>query len=130
MTDLRLPCKEGDSDDWFIDRHGKQYADDELVSPDEIAAHLAERDPDGELSAEDRDRLVDGLESAARSRALQRRRQARQACHTDCLIRTQCLGLAIEDEMQHGTWGGYYEEEIRQIRLEITRRRNRARRAT
>ena len=125
MSDQRLPCQEGDPDDWFIGRDGKQYPDDELVTSEEIEAHLAEVDPEGALTAEERDRVVDRLEADAKTAALRRRRHAKEACLT-CPLRLRCLSLALEAPVQpHGTWGGYYEEEIREIRREIARRKRR-----
>lgn len=125
MTDLRLPCREGNSDDWFIDRHGKQYADEELLT-EEVREAIHTEAERLELVGEDRVEFVEKAENRAeadaRRDALRTRRQAKQACH-DCLLRTRCLEAAIDGDIQHGTWGGYYEEEIKEIRREIARRK-------
>lgn len=126
MTDLRLPCREGDPDDWFLSKDGKQYPSDDLLDDDDRIAILEEanrlelRD---EARVEFIEKAQDRAEADARRAALQRRRHAKEDCF-GCLLRTRCLQMAIEGDFQHGTWGGYYEEEIREIRREI-RRRNR-----
>lgn len=128
MTDeLRLPCKESDTpDDWFIGRDGKQYPSDDLLD-DDIRRAILEEANALELTGEERvtfiEKAQDRAEASAKKDALRRRRHARSECHDSCLFRTRCLGLAIEGEEIHGTWGGYYEEEIREIRREISRRR-------
>lgn len=88
MSDYVTPCSspENNPDDWFIERDGRQYPDESL-------------DLD-----EQREALV-------------RRRHARDKCHVDCYLRVQCLTIALsKPEPTHGTWGGYYPEELRQIR--------------
>lgn len=128
MSDLRLPCRDGDQDpdDWFISKDGKQYPSDELLTDDVLVAILEEANR-LELTGEERvafiEKATDRAEGDAKRAALQRRRHAKEACG-DCLFRTRCLDMVIEGDFQHGTWGGYYEEEIREIRREI-RRRNR-----
>lgn len=130
MADLRLPCAEGDSDDWFIGRDGKQYPDDDLLTDDDRLAILEEANDQG-LEGDARiafiEKAQDRAEQDARTKALQRRRHAREACHTDCLFRTRCLDKALNEGQMHGTWGGYYEEEIREIRVEIARRKRKSR---
>lgn len=123
---VKTPCRdpENNPDDWFIGRDGKQYPDDELVTEEDLAAHLAEVDPHGTRSTEEVARIFERLKSDARRDALQRRRHAREACHEDCYFRTNCLDLAMRNVMEHGTWGGYFEEDLRGLRLEIARRRN------
>ena len=125
MTDeLRLPCREsGRPDDWYIGRDGKQYTDDEFVTEDQVVAYLDDVDPDGTRSVEALDATARKLEAEAKKAALVRRRKAREACHTSCLFRTRCLGEALDRGEEYGTWGGYYEEEIRELRREIARRR-------
>ena len=120
MSDeLRLPCKEsGSPDDWFIARDGKQYPDEEFIHIGDVEI------PDWDsIPAEQIDEIVEDLEKAAKQKALIRRRKARDACHQECLFRTRCLDLAITLDVAHGTWGGYYEEEIRVLQSEIKRRR-------
>lgn len=88
----QTPCQNPDNDpnDWFIGRDGKQYPDDPFDTEEQS-------------------------EAAAKREALIRRRRARAACY-ECYFRMQCLDIALEDHESHGTWGGYYEEELRQIR--------------
>lgn len=134
MTDeIRLPCREeGEPDDWFIRHDGRQYAGDEYLTQeerdrisDEVMAVAAEDDILTVEEARDAaDRAIDRAEEAAKTALLRRRRRARQACY-DCLLRTRCLDLAIKGDERHGTWGGYYEEEIKQIRDLIEERRTR-----
>lgn len=125
MSDLRLPCREGNPDDWFIGRDGKQYGDEDLLSEEEVGDIFAEiREAGHGDYAEQVDRAVARAEADAKREALGRRRRAKEACH-DCLFRTRCLQLAIDEGHEHGTWGGYYEEELRAIRREIEQR-NRA----
>ena len=128
-ADPRLPCREGDHDDWFISKDGKQYSDDEFLTDDDLREILERANEQG-LTGEDRvtfiEKATDRAEADAKTAALRRRRHAREACHTSCPIRTRCLQEALDADHQHGTWGGYYEEEIRELRREI-RRRKRAR---
>lgn len=130
MAELRLPCSEGESDDWFIGRDGKQYPDDDLLTDDDRLAILEDANEQG-LEGDERvdfiEKAQDRAEQDARTKALQRRRHAREACHTDCLFRTRCLDKALNEGHVHGTWGGYYEEEIREIRREIERRKRKSR---
>lgn len=127
MSDLRLPCREGDHDDWFISRDGKQYPSDDLLDDDDRLLILEEANRlelTGEARVEFIEKATDRAESDAKRAALRRRRHAKEDCG-GCLFRTRCLAMAIEGDFQHGTWGGYYEEEIREIRREITRRKRR-----
>lgn len=123
MTHL-APCQrpENNPDDWFISRDGKQYADEDLITEDDVAAHLAEVDPNGTATVEEVDKIWDRLEANAKREALRDRRHAKEACR-ECYFRTDCLGKAIEEGHGHGTWGGYYEEELRSLRSEIDRRK-------
>ena len=125
----QTPCQTGNPEDWFISRDGKQYSDDDLVSEEFVLAHLTAVDPNGTRSVEEIDAVWNRLEAEAIRGALVRRRHAKDACYT-CYFRTQCLGVALEGDLVHGTFGGYYEEELREIRKERSRRervrRNRA----
>lgn len=128
MSDLRLPCRESDTpEDWFISRDGKQYGDDDLLSQeqrDAIAEEVERERGCGPHLAEQIDEAIDIAEAGAKKAALARRRKARDACHNDCvLFRTRCLGMALDQGIEHGTWGGYYEEELRTLRREIARRK-------
>lgn len=120
-----------DPNDWFISKDGKQYADDEFLTAAERAGLEKSVLPIEGESAEDHQARVDKAiyqaESARKRANLQRRRHAKEACQTGCYFRTQCLDQALNNNEVHGTWGGYYEEELRAIRIEIARRkRNRA----
>lgn len=125
MSDLRLPCQEGDPEDWFISKDGKQYPSDELLDDDDLIAILEAANEQG-LTGEERvnfiEKATDRAEADAKRGALQKRRHAKEACQS-CLFRTRCLDKVLEGDFQHGTWGGYYEEEIREIRREIRRRK-------
>lgn len=127
---IYIPCNdpEKNPDDWFISRDGKQYPDDEFLTEDEIRGITKSVLPiQGETPEEHRDRVDRALnhaESERKRRALAARRHAKEDCF-GCPIRTQCLGRALEEEQAHGTWGGYYEEELREIRREISRRKRR-----
>lgn len=127
MTDLRLPCREGNADDWFLSKDGKQYADDDLLTPEDLDAIELEVDALGLTHGERDDalaRAVGKAETDAKTAALQRRRHAKEACFESCLFRTRCLDRALALGLSHGTWGGYYEEEIREIRRRIDARKN------
>lgn len=41
--------------------------------------------------------------------------QAREIC-SGCEVKNDCLEYAIDKKSEHGTWGGYTEDEIRVIR--------------
>lgn len=122
------PCSDPDrnADDWFLGRDGKQYPDDEFLTEAErrgVAASVLRLEGDTDVDHEDRVALaLRHAEGYRRRRALTARRHAREACH-ECYFRTSCLDRAIEEEHAHGTWGGYYEEELREIRREIARRK-------
>lgn len=110
------PCQDpaNDPEDWFLEKDGKQYRDDPLLTEDEVQEIYAKLDG---ASAGVVDEAIHDAEAEAKRQALIRRRQARDKCHTECYLRTQCLGLALEDStIEHGTWGGYYADEIIQIR--------------
>lgn len=118
MTEPRCSATDVDPDDWFIERDGKQYPDDVLVTEVEVAEALMAF-PIGEEV--DEAQLRADLEAAALKRQLQRRRHAKDACY-QCPLRLQCLQYALEHNIQHGTWGGYYQEELRKIRKLIQER--------
>lgn len=122
-----VPCRrpENTSDDWFIDQRGKQYGDDVLVDVKAIEAEMGYDHLNGFAELGDDDLAL--LEADVIADNLKRRRRARQACHTDCILRTQCLEAGLEEPF--GTWGGYYEEERRQIvKLRDEKARERAER--
>ena len=43
------------------------------------------------------------------------RRHARDACFTQCQVRTLCLDVSMRNREPHGTWGGYHEEQRRKM---------------
>lgn len=123
------PCQrpENDPDDWFIGKDGKQYSDDEILSPERVAEirqaihDNAEHYTDPTAAA---DAAVDRAEERATKAALTKRRHARDKCHLECILRLQCLGAGLD--VSHGTWGGYFEEERREIvKLRDERQRRR-----
>lgn len=118
-----VPCRrpENNPDDWFIAKDGKQYPDEDLVPDDAMVAHLNDIDPDGALSEFEIERVRNRLLSDAKRDAIARRRHAREKCHSECYFRTQCLDLGLTEEV--GTWGGYYEEDLRELRRERSRRK-------
>lgn len=124
-----VPCrnKDNDPEDWFIGRDGKQYRDDELLTDEQRAEVIEGVEVEGlddEQRVEEVDKALNKAETDAKTEALQRRRHAREKCY-GCDIRTLCLDLALRGNHPHGTWGGYYEEEIKEIRREIRRRKRR-----
>ncbi len=132
MSDLRLPCAEGRADDWFIGADGKQYRSDEFLTFDQQQQILNDLVEDrggvgfhDDSILEDAQKALAAAEADARTAALQRRRHAKEACYTSCPVRLQCLQVAIDTDERHGTWGGYYEEEIAQIQDAIKERRRR-----
>jgi len=113
----RLPCKQPDvdPDDWFIGKDGRQYADDELFPEEEFE----------NVALEARATYREGREDMILRANLRRRRHAKDACFTSCPARLECLAGAFERDEPHGTWGGYYTEERREIekaRFERARR--------
>lgn len=115
---FQTPCSrpENDPDDWFIGRDGKQYPDDEIL-PEGLADQLRAEVMANATSYTDpvkaADAAVDAAEDREVRRQLAKRRHARDKCHLECILRLQCLGQGLE--VSHGTFGGYYEEERRQI---------------
>lgn len=128
MTDQK-PCSSPDNDpeDWFISRDGKQYPDDEFLTDAErqgIARSVLQIMGESAEGHQRRvDRAITHVEAERRRRALQRRRQAREKCYSQCKVRTDCLEKALKGDHVHGTWGGYLEEELRELRKEIARRK-------
>lgn len=125
---LRLPCAESDTpEDWFISRDGRQYTDDEYLTDQQmeaIAILVVRRWGTGPgLYRRIVDAIVEG-EEQAKDAALVRRRHAKDACFVECLFRERCLDRALTEGHEHGTWGGYYEEELRILRKKIARRKN------
>lgn len=105
---VETPCHEGNPEDWFIRRDGRQYDDDEVV--DEVVW----REACAENPDEDPVAIYKRLEAKILRDATIRRRKAREACYT-CPVRLSCLTVALEQRPSSGTWGGYYEEELRKL---------------
>ena len=112
------PCTQS-PEDWFIERDGRQYPDDPLLTADEEKrVRLSVAPLAGESEADHEARMADALAAARANRRRQqltRRRQAREACY-GCPVRLHCLDARLEaPALTAGTWGGYYREEIAQI---------------
>lgn len=116
MKPARTPCNDpaNDPEDWFISKNGRQYADEALVS-EEYADIIVEW---AAIDGVDPGLALELTEELLVKDALVRRRHAKDACFTQCYFRTQCLQLALDGEAgpESGTWGGYLEEELHQIR--------------
>lgn len=129
MTDNPL-CSALDVDpqDWFIRSDGKQYTDDEFLTVGERAGVARSVLPiAGETHEEHESRVTSAVNAAVGNRrraALIRRRKAKDSCWS-CPMRQECLEQALSRIETHGTWGGYYEEELAEIRKEQARRRRR-----
>lgn len=128
------PCAdpENDPEDWFISRDGKQYPDDPMpgYSNESVLGAWAEEEErlGRELTGSEQRRVDDRVFADGQRDQLRKRRHAKEAC-LGCYFRTSCLdsALQVDTPATHGTWGGYYEEELREIRKEIARRKNRRR---
>lgn len=123
---IQTPCSVSDSpDDWFINREGKQYPDETFLTEDEVRrislTVLAISGETPERHEQRVNRAVNGVRNERRRKALGSRRRAKEAC-LGCEIRTACLDQAITDGHDHGTWGGLFEEERREL---ARRRKNR-----
>lgn len=119
---MGTPCWEADGvepDDFFIGRDGKQYPDEEFLTLEEKAAIvktvLYRQGETVEEHQVRQERAIRAATAARKRAALARRRHAKEACFS-CPVRLECLDIALRDGIQHGTWGGYYEEELREIR--------------
>lgn len=125
---MSTPCAdpENDPNDWFITLHGKQYNDEVFVTESEklrMAKTVLWRAGEPVAEHQDRvDRAVAALERERRRKALQKRRHAREKCR-QCPIRQECLDTALEKQIEHGTWGGLFEEERRRILMRNPRRK-------
>lgn len=121
------PCTDPEKrDDWFIGKDGKQYPDDEFLTHEEKGVIIqAAMDNDANASE-----MIEEVEDEMKRQALIRRRQAKDACY-ECYFRTDCLDIAMRDDtIKSGTWGGYYEEQLKILKTERNRRRKRNDRAT
>jgi hypothetical protein len=130
------PCAdpENDPEDWFISRDGKQYPDDPMpgYSGETVSAawDVAIEELGRDITDAEMKRIDDRVYDDSQRSQLRKRRHAKEACH-ECYFRMGCLDQALKPDTPatHGTWGGYYEEELREIRREIDRRK-RARRGS
>lgn len=128
MTQSPCARPENDPQDWFIRADGKQYTDDEFLTEDERSGVARSVLPiGGETAEEHEDRVKRALTAANNNRkraALARRRTAKSLCG-ECPIKESCFAQALDQGQQHGTWGGFFEEELAEIRKEQARRRRR-----
>lgn len=116
------PCKAADTDDWFIEKTGRQYIDEPVLTPEQIKKLRDEHPP--KMSARQAADLADEIEAATEEQLrlnLIARRKARDACY-ECPIRLDCLQERLQSGAEYGIWGGYYPEELRQIERERDRR--------
>lgn len=118
----QTPCSSGNPEDWFIGKDGRQFSDVDLVTDEAFDAYLHEIDPDDQMDDQEKDQARLQVEQVASKQALIRRRHAKEACHQQCYFRNKCLTQALDEGHVHGTWGGYHEEELREIRREKARR--------
>lgn len=129
MTQLS-PCADrtNDPNDWHIRPDGKQYSDDDFLTEGERRGVARSVIPiSGETFEEHETRVRSALSAAVNNRkraALIRRRKAKESC-LGCPIRENCLAGALERNETHGTWGGFLEEELAEIRKVQARRRRR-----
>lgn len=135
MTYQSPSCKspDADPDDWFISRDGKQYPDEDFLTEAEVRGiSKSVLAIGGETAEEHQARVDSALNAAGSERKRQRliaRRRAKERCY-ECPLRLECLNRALDNGYEHGTWGGYYEEELREIRKEIARRKRNKRKTT
>lgn len=124
------PCRapENDPDDWFIEKDGRQYDDEELLTDAqrqaivvEVLAGTTANDPN---VLEKTEAAVDEANAEAGRTALARRRRAKDACATECPVRQWCLGDLEDGDHEYGTRGGYYPEERRAMLRLLKRRRS------
>jgi hypothetical protein len=115
------PC-EADPDKWFIDRDGRKYDDEVLVSEGQLRAGITDLQEEVVTFAEV-DAVLDDLTAEAVRARMVERRHARDACHVECKVRTLCLQKALDNQEQYGIWGGYYPEQRRQLEREMEARR-------
>ena len=124
------PCADpaNDPQAWFISSNGRQYSFDDLLEPREVASISTSVLRISRETAEEHAARVEAALSAARGNrkraALAKRQAAKSKCY-DCPIRVACLTQALDHVERHGTWGGYFEEELEAVRTEQARRRRR-----
>ena len=127
MSEYVPPCGNpaNDPDDWFIGRDGKQYPDDVLYTLTEAENEAKARG----LDPDDASVVAEVFEEVLAERTreqLRRRRHAKDKCYVECKMRLECLSRALRIEdgplalppanlIEYGTFGGYFEEERKQI---------------
>lgn len=123
------PCQDA-PDDWFIDKSGKQYPDDEPERSDlEVLALLRQQHPT--YLDEQLDWALLQYRTNEHREALSRRRRAKDRCFTECPVRLGCLGIAFDPTLPdpnvipHGTYGGYHPEEREKMAKAVVERRRR-----
>jgi hypothetical protein len=117
MSEYVTPCADpkNNPEDWFIEKDGRQYADDQVLSVADTDAVARELGP--EASTEEYEEAMAAKASENLKAALIRRRHARDKCHVECYARLQCLSIALGDTApKYGIWGGYYPDQLDQIR--------------
>ncbi len=128
MTNTPCADRTNDAQDWFIRPDGKQYSDDSFLTEGERHGVARSVIPiSGETYDEHEARVESALRAANANRkraSLARRRKAKDLCF-ECPIRETCLTQALENNETHGTWAGFFEEELAEIRREQARRRRR-----
>lgn len=132
------PCTDPEKrEDWFIAKDGKQYPDDEFLTDEEkdliargATLGMSLIDPVAVHEADEAaEKAIGEAEEEAKRQALIRRRKAKDACY-ECYFRMDCLDIAMTDDtIKSGTWGGYYEEQLRVLKTERNRKRKRNDRA-
>lgn len=113
----QTPCQRSDTpEDWFLERDGKQYPDDEWVTEEERAKITDTIQSGNWIDEEGTIKWhLDRLERLRKEAALRRRRHALEACQNECYFRTQCLEIGIEENPPYGIFGGYDREQRKQI---------------
>lgn len=125
------PCGDpsNNPNDWFISKDGRQYPDEEFLTEDEIRSirrSVLRKADEADAEHQAREEAAVRASKALRRRlSIQARKAAREKCVTACPFRMECLDVALSNPTPatHGTWGGYFEEELREIRDERMRRR-------
>jgi hypothetical protein len=122
---MTVPCADpaNDPEDWFLEKNGKQYDDDVLVTEELLDAYLVDLRAAYDATGlegwplPERDVARVDLEAHKLKEALRRRRHAKDKCHVECYFRLQCLSRALDGEggIEYGTQGGYYPEELKKI---------------
>lgn len=114
---MTLPCSP-DPAAWFLEKDGRQYRDEPVVSQLELevvmlAAEADEADPD--------EAVKDAVDEKIRTNLIARRK-AREACF-DCKLRLECLDTRLTKfPGSDGIWGGYFPEDLKVLDDELKKR--------